>query len=98
MKTTSEILSKLQEFKAIYGSRYGIDSLLLFGSTARGMQTEDSDVDVAMHSNKMLDYFTVMDAKDKLQEILNTKVDLITLHDYMQPYFKQEIMRDAIYV
>lgn len=46
MKTTAEIIVILSEFKARYADKYGIERLGLFGSVARGEQTEGSDVDI----------------------------------------------------
>lgn len=46
MKTTQEYIQLLKEHKQARGMLYGISSIGIFGSVARGEQTEDSDVDV----------------------------------------------------
>ena len=46
--TTQEALNILREFKQIRGKKYGIEKIGLFGSTARGEQQDDSDIDVCM--------------------------------------------------
>lgn len=45
MKTTNEILAILHEFKQTTADKYGIESLALVGSAARGEQRENSDID-----------------------------------------------------
>ena len=46
MKTTSEILNLLKSYKNIATSKYGLTKIGIFGSVARGEQTDESDVDV----------------------------------------------------
>ena len=46
MKTTSEYLQLLKQFKDSKGMTYGIKKIGLFGSVARGEHHEGSDVDV----------------------------------------------------
>ena len=46
MKTTQEYIQLLKEYKQKRGILYGISRIGIFGSVARGEQTEGSDVDV----------------------------------------------------
>ena len=46
MKSTSEILALLKTFKKKATEKYGFTRLGIFGSAARGEQTENSDVDI----------------------------------------------------
>lgn len=48
MKTKQEYLKLLSEYKRKRGLFYGISRICIFGSVARGEQTEDSDVDVCV--------------------------------------------------
>ena len=48
MKTTAEILDILRDFKAHYAEKYGIITLGLFGSAARGEHDETSDIDICI--------------------------------------------------
>lgn len=98
MKTTAEIINILRTFKATCSQEYGIDTLALFGSTARGEQRDGSDVDVCIQTSRAVDYFTLQDIKDRLQDMLETNVDLLTLHNNMFPLFRKNIERDAIYI
>ncbi|MHB0915917.1 MAG: nucleotidyltransferase family protein, partial [Thermoleophilia bacterium] len=46
MHTKEEILEKLEKASTELAERYGISYIALFGSYARGEQSEDSDVDI----------------------------------------------------
>lgn len=98
MKTTAEILNNLRQFKQQRGAAYSIDTMLLFGSSARGEQCEGSDVDVCIQTHAPIDYFQLQDAQEELQMLLGTKVDLLTQHSRMLPLFRKNMERDAIYV
>ena len=46
MKTKDECIAVLKQFKEEFASKYGIRSIGIFGSVARGENHPDSDVDV----------------------------------------------------
>lgn len=98
MKTAEEVLEILREFKRTQGEKYGIEQIGLFGSFARGEQNENSDIDVCMTYRKAIDFFTLQDINESLEHLFNKKVDLLTLHRNMRPYFRQKLDNDAIYV
>ena len=93
MKTTAEIIEILRDYKARSAEKYGIETLGLFGSVARGEQNEKSDIDVFIKLRKT-SYYTLMDIKDDFRQ----KVDLITLHETMRALFRRKIEQDAIYL
>jgi predicted nucleotidyltransferase len=97
MKTTNEYLDILSQHKQQYASEYGIERIGIFGSVARGEQTDDSDVDVCIESPSM-SLFTLSGLYLNLEKILGTPVDIIRMHKNMNPYFKQRIEKEAIYV
>lgn len=95
MKTTAEIIEILRDYKARSAEKYGIETLGLFGSVARGEQNEKSDIDVFIKLRKT-SYYTLMDIKDDLEQVFRQKVDLITLHETMRALFRRKIEQDAI--
>ena len=92
MKTTAEIIEILRDYKARSAEKYGIETLGLFGSVARGEQNEKSDIDVFIKLRKT-SYYTLMDIKDDLEQVY-----LITLHETMRALFRRKIEQDAIYL
>ena len=94
---TEEILEKLREYKAERGDAYGIETLGLFGSCARGEQLPDSDIDVCVKM-KNPSFFNRMSIQEELESIFRCKVDVISLGAMMRPLFKKNLERDAVYV
>lgn len=58
MKTTSEYIALLRKYMAENAHKYGIVRMGIFGSVARGEQTENSDVDVCGRSAAWLFRFS----------------------------------------
>ena len=52
MKSTTEILELLRIYKAHSAAKYGVRRLGIFGSVARGEQTEHSDVDICYEGDR----------------------------------------------
>lgn len=50
----------------------------VFGSVARGENTNNSDLDLLINLGMPIDLFQFMEIWDDLEVILNTKVDLVT--------------------
>lgn len=97
MKTTTEILELLREFKARSAEKYGILSLGLFGSVARGEHGAGSDIDVFVKLRRP-NLFLRMAIKEELEALFHTKVDVVSLTAIMQTLFKKELEHDAIYI
>lgn len=97
MMTKEEILKVLREFKEHRGSTYGIITLGLFGSAARGEQGEQSDIDVCVRL-KHGTLLTLYSIKDELEDLFRCKVDVISLGAIMRPLFRKSLEEDAIYI
>lgn len=52
MTTTDKIVKGLDEAKSRFNQTLGIKTLALFGSFARGDQTDESDIDVLVEMSK----------------------------------------------
>ncbi len=98
MKTTKEILATLGSYKARAAEAYGIISLGIFGSTARGEQHEGSDVDVCFAARTVPTLPMLVRLKRELEDLLGMPVDLVRLRDRMDEYLRREIQKDALYV
>ena len=77
--------------------RLGVNSLALFGSTARNEATTSSDVDimVVFKSSPTFDQYT--DTRFYLEDLLGSKVDLVT-QEGLRPLVRAEVEKEAIYV
>ncbi len=73
----------------------GVDNIRVFGSVARGEQTENSDVDFLIHVRKGTDLMDIGGLHWKLEELLNTKVHFV-MDKSISPYMVDNIMKEAV--
>ena len=97
MKTTSEYLLLLKQFKDTKGIFYGIKKIGLFGSVARGEHKEGSDVDVCFEGVPQ-GFFAVGGMKVDLEQLFGCSVDVVRLREKMDSFFKEQIQKEVIYV
>ncbi len=91
-------IGRLRENRAELFTRFGLKSLGIFGSMARGDAGPKSDVDVLVafeHGRKTFENF--IDLKLFLEDLLGREVDLVTV-DYMRPRVKRRILGEVVYV
>lgn len=90
-----EILSILQDHVEEI-RRFGVRSMRLFGSTARGESSEESDVDVLVDFESTPSFSGYMKLRIFLEDLLGSKVDLVTesgLRDAVRPYVEKDAIR-----
>ena len=90
-------LNELKRNKEYLEKKYGITKIGIFGSIARGMATEKSDVDIVFEI-KSPNIFTSVHIKEDLEKIFNCSVDLVRYRKKMNPYLKKRIDAEGIYV
>jgi uncharacterized protein len=90
-------LSLLAEHKPQLQRQFGVRSLALFGSTARGTAVEGSDVDVLISFDAPTTSQQYFGAQFYLEDVFKCPVDLVTervLRKELRPY----VERDAVHV
>ncbi len=75
--------------------KYGILSASVVGSVARGQQTSKSDIDIVIDVIQPISLLTFARIKLELEEILQTKVDLIE-RSALKPRFRKYLLQDEI--
>lgn len=96
MKTLQEIKLNLNNNKNQQFSKYPIRTLAIFGSYARNEQSEKSDVDLIVEFKDEIG-IEFIDLADEIENILDSKVDLISRNGIKEKYY-QAIKSDLIYV
>jgi len=76
--------------------RMGVDSLAVFGSTARDEAKPDSDVDLLVTFSDPPTFDQYMETKFFLEDLLGCKVDL-TPKDGLKPLIRELVEAQAIY-
>jgi predicted nucleotidyltransferase len=95
MRTKEDIIALLKKYKKTIQDRYQVKKLALFGSVARGVATENSDIDIVVDMPSSFDNF--FELKYFLEEKLNSKVDLVKEKN-LRLFIKEKIQKDLIYV
>jgi predicted nucleotidyltransferase len=92
-----EIVQILQAHRHDLIVRYGVQSLALFGSTARGEATSQSDVDLLVEFNRPTGLFGLFELQDYLELLLNCPVDLGTQNS-LKPQLRSQVLSECIHV
>jgi predicted nucleotidyltransferase len=77
--------------------QFGVKSLALFGSVARGDATPGSDVDLLVEFNRPVGYFGLFALQDHLESLFGCAVDLGT-PDSLKPRIREQVLEELIYV
>jgi len=98
MKRLNELIEIIKSHKEEIKQRFGVKEIGLFGSYVREEQTSESDVDILIDfASGYKTFDNYMDLKFYLEELLNTKVDLV-LKTAIKPRLKFHILKEIIYV
>ena len=93
-----EIIVKLQAILPEVKEKYHVKSMGIFGSVARGDDTEVSDVDILVEfGEQAIGFFDFIRLQKILSDALGREVDLVT-KDGLKKVIKEDILRETIYV
>jgi uncharacterized protein len=99
MKTRDEVLQMLAQQKSSLLATYPITQIGIFGSYARGEQTEASDLDV------LVDYSyshpptlpKLIELRDYLSQLFELKVDIVTPNG-LKARIRDRVLSEVIYL
>ena len=77
---------------SFFAKKYSVTKIILFGSRARGTNTERSDIDIAVYGGDF-DHF-YWDVKEKIHSLL--MFDVVQADAKISDELKQEIERDGV--
>jgi hypothetical protein len=96
MCTRQQCIEKIRASIPFIQKEFGVNSLCIFGSVARGDNRDDSDVDVCVDMPPKA--LKISALKIFLQDLLGTSVDVVRKHPYLDSFLLNEIDRDGIYI
>lgn len=98
MTETTQILNYLRINKDRFQKEYHLKRIGIFGSFARGEQTEKSDIDILVEfedgTENLYDLKQML--RNEIQSIFRVPVD-ICREKYIRPSFKDQILREVKY-
>ena len=74
--------------------RFGVKSLALFGSAARGEGGPESDLDILVEFSRPVGLFAFLRLQNRLAEIMGRQVDLVT-PQALKPPLRERILQEA---
>lgn len=74
--------------------KYSITKIILFGSRARGTNTERSDIDIAVYGGNFEDFY--WDVKEKINSLLI--FDIIQADSQISDELEKEIKKDGVVI
>ena len=79
---------------SFFAKKYSVTKIILFGSRARGTNTERSDIDIAVYGGDF-DHF-YWDVKEKTHSLL--MFDIVQADELISEELKQEIEKDGVII
>ena len=95
MKTKREVERLLRKHKAFLRERFSVRRIGVFGSCARGSRRKKSDIDILVEFDAPIGW-EFIDLKEYLEEILGTKVDLVTTRA-LKPELRESILNEVVF-
>lgn len=97
--TRNELFSYLRDKRDDLARRYGIRSIRVFGSRARGDERADSDVDLLIEAEKpyRFDLLGLIALEQELSAELGISVDLV-LDEDLKPVIGERVRSEAVLV
>ena len=96
-KTRSDVLRRLRAAMPELRRRFGVRTLSIFGSVARGEAEEGSDVDVLVEFDGQVGLFHLTRLRRHLVELLGRQVDLGTPAS-LRPGIRRAALDEAVRV
>lgn len=95
----AEVIAYLRNNRDRMEREYGLETIALIGSVARGDYTDDSDVDVIVRFRPGTRQ--IFELKRRLKTELEAAVGRpveIASEKYLKPYYRTEVLKEAVYV
>ena len=97
MKTLDEIKELIQNHKDELRQQYGLKEIGVFWSYVRGVQREDSDLDILVEFEKPVGFVKFLQLENRLSELLGVKVEIVT-KKALKPFIGKRILQEVMYV
>lgn len=97
MRKIEDIIAEFRRLRPALSRRYPIREIGVFGSYARGEQTETSDIDVLVEMGQSIGILEFTGLQQDLSDALGVKVDLV-MKDALKPRIGKRILSEVVMV
>jgi len=91
------ILTTIESLKGQVSQKYKAEIKGIFGSFARGNQTNRSDIDVLVEFHRGADLFDFVGLSQFLEQRLNCKIDVVPLSS-LREEIKDYVLKEVVYL
>lgn len=95
MQSREEVFTTLRRLKGELAARFSVSRIGIFGSVARGEQTEASDIDILVEFSRPVGFFTFLELEEYLSVTLGAPVDLVT-PDALKPVIRDRVAAEVM--
>ncbi len=93
----SEIKNSISTNIGYLSNQYNVKELGVFGSVARGQNSQSSDIDLLVEFSEPIGLFKFIELENYLSELLGKKVDLVS-KKALKTAIKEDVLKEVIYV
>ena len=93
--TRDEVIETLRAHRETLTERFGVTSLALFGSFARGTATDSSDIDILVRFDGPATSKSYFGVQFYLEDLFGRPIDLVT-DKALRPRFRPYVEREAV--
>jgi predicted nucleotidyltransferase len=93
----SDIERKIKAVKPELEAEFGVRKIGIFGSYAKGLQTEKSDIDIIVEIERPMGLIGFIKIEQYLSRLLRRSVDLLT-PESIKPFLREDILKEVKYV
>ncbi len=96
----NEVINIVSKYKLLVSKHFDIESMILFGSYAKGNQKDDSDIDVAIVVNSITqDFFSYAPLLWKLRRELDDRIEPVLIEKNKdESGFLKEILKTGLII
>jgi len=96
-RSLDEVKGQLEALKPTLRRRFKVETIDIFGSYARGEQTEKSDIDILVTHSEGADLLLVAALRRYLRRKMHVKVDVVS-KKFLNKFIKEEVLKEAVSV
>ncbi|MBI5874269.1 MAG: nucleotidyltransferase family protein [Deltaproteobacteria bacterium] len=97
MRKINQIKQTLEDQEAYLKRKYKIKEFGVFGSYARGEQSETSDLDILVDFEEVPSLFELVELEDELSELLGVKTDIV-MKSGLKPRIGSRILKEVVLI